>query len=142
MVLRGPLALLVLALGAGWARAEPEPSFEHAAACVAAMKPNASALAARYRAGDDAVKGELLRLAEASFAFIGTAYEAGLRKDEADRLAAAAEERQKSLPSAELEKLATACRTEGAALLADANAFERVLVREAAKVRVARIRDK
>lgn len=135
----GLLVTLVCASGA-WA--QPEAAFDRTAACVAAMKARAAALADRYRAGDDNVKSELTSLTEVSFAFIGAAYEAGLRKEEADRRLALAEEAQKSMPRAKLDELVAACRAEGTAILARANAVERALVSKAARVRVSRLRKK
>jgi hypothetical protein len=124
------------------AKPVPHPEFDRTAACVAAMKNKAGVLSDRYRAGDDSVKPELMSLTEAGFAFIGTAYEAGLRKDDADRRLGEAEERQKSMPEPELAKLTEACRREGTALLDKSNAFERALVKNAARMRVKRLRDK
>lgn len=120
----------------------PNAGFDHTAACVAAMKHQAAALGERYRAGDDAVRPELMSLTEAGFAFIGAAYEAGLRKDDADRRLAQAEQDQKAMPEAELAERSEACRREGAAILEQSNAFERALVRNAARMRVKRLRDK
>lgn len=120
----------------------PNAEFDHTASCVAAMKSKAGTLGERYRAGDEAVRPELLSLTEAGFAFIGAAYEAGLRKDDADRRLADAEEQQKALPAAELARLIDACHAEGRTLLDKSNAFERALVRNAARMRVKRMRDK
>ena len=105
------------------------------------MKGSAAVLGDRYRAGDDSVKGELVSLTEAGFAFIGAAYEAGLRKDDADRRLAAAEEHQKTLPAAELQKLVQSCRVEGSEILAKSNVLERALVKNAARRRVDRFRE-
>ena len=124
------------------AQAQAPGQHEHSAACVAALKTKAAALTELYRGGDDGVKDDLLRYTEAGYAFIGTAYEDGLRKAEADRLLTAAEENQKSMPSAQLETLTAACLAEGSKLLSDANAAERAIVKAAARSRVRRIRDK
>lgn len=141
---RTPLApfLLWALLGSALAAPGSDAAFDHTATCVAAMKSKAGILGDRYRAGDDTVKGELTSLTEAGFAFIGSAYEAGLRKEEADRRLAEAEERLKSIPEAELAGLVAACQSEGAGILASSNAFERILVRNAARMRVNRLRDK
>ncbi len=141
-VARGLPCCLWALLGSGLAAPAPESAFDRAATCVAAMRGKADVLSDRYRAGDDSVKGELVSLTEAGFTFIGSAYEAGLRKDEADRRLAAAEERLKSIPEADLAQLVTDCRGEGSRILADSNALERALVRNAARMRVNRLRDK
>lgn len=120
----------------------PNAEFDRTAACVAAMKRKAGGLSERYRAGDDSVKPELMSLTEAGFAFIGTAYEAGLRKESADRRLEQAEEHQKTMPEAELAKLTEACRREGTALLDKSNSLERALVKNAARMRVKRLREK
>ena len=140
----GRLAPLLLSalLGSALAAPAPDAAFDRTATCVAAMKRKANVLSDIYRAGDDSVKGELTSLTEAGFAFIGSAYEAGLRKEEADRRMAAAEERLESIPAAELALLVTACRTEGADILANSNALERALVKNAARTRVNRLREK
>lgn len=124
------------------ARPAPNAGFDHTASCVAAMKHKAGALSERYRAGDDSVKPELTSLTEAGFAFIGAAYEAGLRKEDADRRLAQAEEDQKTMPAAELARLTEACRGEGAAILEQSNQLERALVKNAARMRIKRLRDK
>ena len=97
-------------------------------------------LSDRYRSGDDTVKPDLTSLTEAGYAFIGLAYEDGLRKADADRLLAAAEEAQKTLPAATLETLIAGCHSQGQALLSRANAAERAIVKAAARSRVGRIR--
>lgn len=142
-------AALFVALGAAAAThpapvqaPAPHAAFDHTATCVAAMKVKAGVLSERYRGGDDSVKPELMSLTEAGFAFIGTAYEAGLRKDDADRRLAEAEQRQKSMSEPELAKLTEACRLEGTTLLDKSNAFERALVKNAARMRIKRLRDK
>jgi hypothetical protein len=141
---RFPLAALLSWALFGSALAAPagDAAFERTAICVAAMKTKAEVLGDKYRAGDDAVKGELTSLTEAGFAFIGSAYESGLRKEEADRRLAAAEEQLKSLPEAETAALVVACRSEGAGILAKSNALERSLVKNAARMRVNRLREK
>jgi hypothetical protein len=124
------------------AKPAPNPGFDRTATCVAAMKSKASGLSQRYRAGDESVKPELMSLTEAGFAFIGTAYEAGLRKEEADRRLEQAEQRQKSMPEAELATLTETCRREGIVILEKSNSFERALVKNAARMRVKRLREK
>ena len=121
--------------------AEPNPSHEHRAACVAALTAQAEPLAARLKAGDRSVEAELLKLTQSGFALIGTAYQDGLRKPQADQLLDAAKQAQKSMPAPALSQLQASCRLEGAQVLADANALERFLVNSAAERRVKRIAD-
>ena len=130
-----------LAVSSAWGVAQDAAGFDRTASCVAAMKTRAALFSERYRAGDDTVKAELTSLTEAGYAFIGAAYEAGLRKADADRLLTAAEEAQKNMPAAALENLTTACHAEGAKLLAQANVAERVVVKAAARARINRIRN-
>lgn len=119
--------------------ADPNPSHEQRAACVAALTTQAEPLAARLKAGDHSVEPELLKLTQSGFAIIGTAYQDGLRKPEADQLLDAAKKAQKSMPATQLQQLQARCRTEGAQVLADANSLERFLVTGAAERRVKRI---
>lgn len=121
--------------------AEPNPSHEHRAACVAALTTQAEPLAARLKAGDHSVEAELLKLTQSGFALIGIAYQDGLRKPEADRLLDAAKQAQKSMPAPALSQLQASCRLEGNQVLADANGLERFLVNSAAERRVKRISD-
>jgi len=113
--------------------------FRHASACVAVMKRDAAALAERYRAGTTSVKPDVVRLTEAGFAFIGTAYKAGLRNPQADQLLDEAEAAQKSQSAASLRQLSADCQVEGAKLLRDSNMFERALVANRVKSRVEKL---
>ncbi|MBC7699141.1 hypothetical protein [Aquabacterium sp.] len=121
--------------------AEPNPSHEHRAACVAALTTQAEPLAARLKTGDRSVEAELLKLTQSGFALIGIAYQDGLRKPEADQLLDAAKQAQKSMSAPALSQLQASCRLEGAQVLTDANALERFLVNSAAQRRVKRIAD-
>lgn len=121
--------------------AEPTPSHEHRAACVAALTTQAEPLAARLKNGDRSVEAELLKLTQSGFAIIGIAYQDGLRKPEADQLLETAKKAQKSMPAPALSQLQASCQLEGARVLADANALERFLVTSAAERRVKRIAD-
>ncbi len=131
------VALTACAFGAA---AQGGGRFDRTASCVAAMKAKAAVFSERFRGGDDTVKSELTSLTEAGYAFIGMAYEAGLRKADADRLLASAEEALKSMPDEALKALVSTCHAEGVALLAQANAAERAVVKGAARARVSRIR--
>lgn len=123
------------------AQAQSVPSFDHTAACIAVLKPKAAALAARYRAGDDSVKADLINLTETSFALVGVAYDAGLREDEANMLLASAAEFQTSVPAQKLASLATLCQGEGHAVLGGMDAAARAKVASDAAARVKRIRE-
>ena len=127
-------ALSVLAAGAEAQAAEPTP--QHSADCVAALEIQAKAMAEEMQHGKPELEPELVRRLQEGFAFIGTAYKQGLRKEEADRLLKSAEEAVKSLPPAELAERQQACRAEGAQLLAHANVLERAFVAHAAQRRV------
>jgi hypothetical protein len=140
--LAGALLAVALCPPKAMAMAKAGAEFDRTAACVAVMKPRLATLADRYRAGDDAVKDELTSLAERSFALVGAAYEAGLRKAEAEQRLAAAEAAQKTAPAATLDRLMTACRAEGATVLANANPVERALVKSAARARIMRLRER
>ncbi len=72
------------ALACGLRRtASAGPTPERAAACVAALKVRADALALRLRAGDAKVQPELTKLLEHGYAFIGDAYLNGHRDEKA-----------------------------------------------------------
>lgn len=140
---RQTMACLLTSLMATTAlAADPTPSHEHRAACVAALTTQAEPLAARLKSGDRSVEAELLKLTESGFAIIGVAYQAGLRKPEADQLLESAKKAQKSMPAPALSQLQASCRIEGSQVLADANALERFLVTSAAERRVKRIAEK
>ncbi len=96
------VALTICSFGAA---AQGGGRFDRTASCVAAMKTKAAVFSERLRGGDDTVKSELTSLTEAGYAFIGMAYEAGLRKADADRLLASAEEAQKNMPDEALKAL-------------------------------------
>lgn len=132
-----PVSLL-LALAAGPARAAPEdgPFYRRAAACVAVLERDATALAGRYKAGERTLKPALVKLTEQGFTFIGKAYLRGLRKAEADRLVDEAEAEQKGMAPEALGQLSAGCQAEGAKLYASANGLEQALVTNRAKARV------
>jgi hypothetical protein len=116
------------------------PTAEHAAACVAALESQAEEMAERFRQGHPELEPALIELAQQGFAFIGTAWKQGLREAEANRLLKAAEESQKSLSPHELAERQSACRKEGATLLARANIVERAFVQRAAQRRVDKLK--
>lgn len=120
--------------------------FVHDSECVAVLKRDAVALAARVDAASsdtassdtarEAARREMVRLTEAGFAFIGTAYKKGLRNPRADELLAEAERTLQGRPEAALRSLSRQCQAEGAELLQRANFLERALVGNRAKARV------
>ena len=109
----------------------------HAADCVAALQVNTEALAAKVKAGDEGSRALLQSKMEAGTAFVGDTY---LHEDRdeahARGLANAALDAQKRLSPAQLAARQTACADEGAALLANANGLERLLVRKMARKRM------
>ena len=133
----GVLALLCAPLAVAKA-AGPTP--EHSAACVAALESEAEQLAERFREGHQELEPVLVERVQQGFAFIGTAWKQGLRDAEANRLLRAAEEAQKSLTPQELAERQSACRKEGATLLARANIVERAFVQRAAQRRVDKLK--
>lgn len=137
-------AALVLALAAvllpGLAAAAPgEPTARdrHAAQCVAALDASADDLVRQVKAGNGAARKPLLERLTAGASFIGEAY---LHGDASERQARAlvdqAEAEQRRLSAAELGARQTACASEGARLLAAANALERAVVKRVARKRM------
>lgn len=133
------LALAALPAGAADPSDADEVFFKRAAVCVAALERDAKAMAARYQAGDRGVKPGLVRLTEQGFSFIGRAYLRGLRKEQADQLAAEARESQKAMPAAALQKLSSDCQAEGSKLYGQAGALEQAVVSNRAKARVEKL---
>lgn len=131
---------LVLLLAAAAPTASAEPTPEHAATCVAALESEAEGMAQQYRDGKLEIEGELVHRVQQGFAFIGAAYKQGLRGEEADRMLKAAEKAQEGLAAAELAARQAKCRSEGAALLADASFLERAFVVRAAQRRVDKLK--
>ena len=90
-------------------------SAPHAAACVAALKAEESAMAETMKAGAP-VEDELLKVVRSGIAIIGTQYLAGLREAEAHALLAAAERDFQSLAPDTAEALQSECLVEGEGL--------------------------
>jgi hypothetical protein len=132
------MCLLLLAAGSACAG---EPTPEHAASCVAALKVRADALTRRLQAGEAKVQGELTAVIEHGFAFIGDAYLQGQHdKKAAEALLAKAEREQTSLSEVQLGQRQAACRLEASRLLAETARINRVIVAGAARARVARLK--
>ena len=116
------------------------PSELHAAQCVAALEVSTESLAAQVKAGQDDARAPLQSRVEAGTAFVGDAYLKGTRDEaRAKALANKALEDQKSLPAAELAARQDACADEGQKLMAASNSFERAIVRQVAKKRMAKL---
>jgi hypothetical protein len=151
--MKRPYTLIVLLLAATAASAEPSPSTGasattapasaselHAAQCVAALEVSTESLAAQVKAGQDDARGPLQSRLEAGTAFVGDAYLKGTRDEaRAKGLANKALEEQKSLSAAELAARQEACADEGQKLMAASNGFERAIVRQLAKKRMAKL---
>ncbi len=112
------------------------PAWKRTSSCVAVMKREIVGLADQHKAGNGKAQPEMVRLAEWSFALIGTAYKQGLRKPQADKLLEDAEAALKSQSPDEQKALLQACQAEGQASYKDANFVERALVSNRAKARV------
>lgn len=112
------------------------PAWKRTSACVAVMKREIVGLADQHKAGKRQVEPEMVRLAEWSFALIGTAYKQGLRKPQADKLLEDAEAALKTQSPDEQKALLQACQIEGQKTYRDANFVERALVSNRAKARI------
>jgi hypothetical protein len=134
------LAAAVLALAAGAHAAEPTPQDRHAAKCVAALEASADDLVRQVKAGRDAARQPLLERLTVGAAFIGDTYLHGsANEDQARALIDQAEAAQRSLSAAELAARQAACASEGARLLANANALQRAVVKRLARKRMDRL---
>ena len=118
------------------AEAGDEAFHRRASVCAAVLKRDVLALKDRFLRGETAVRGEIQRLTEQSFTFVGTAYKRGLRNPRADQLLDEAERVQQRQSPALLRGLSVECQAEGAKLLSGANPIERALVRNRARARV------
>lgn len=123
--------------------ADAGPSPQRAALCVAALKARADTLAARLDPAQPQIEAELTRVVEHGYAFIGDAYLNGLRdKEKAEALLKAAEQAQTTLPPAQMAQRQAACQIEAQKLLAEAGSIGRMIVSQAAKKRVERLKHK
>ncbi|MDE2503051.1 MAG: hypothetical protein KGL18_08770, partial [Burkholderiales bacterium] len=95
---------------------ETPPFFRHASSCVAVLKRDALALAPRAAAPDAEARARMVTLTEWGFAFIGAAYEQGLRNPRADELLDEAEQAQATQGADALRRLSASCQVEGARL--------------------------
>jgi len=131
-------ALMFAAL-AGAATAGPTP--ERAASCVAALKVRADALTQRLQAGDAKVQPELTKVLEYGYVFIGDAYLNGHRDEKAAKARLkAAQEAQAGLSQAQMAQRQSDCQAEATKLLADTAAFNRMLIANAARARIAKLK--
>lgn len=136
-------AAVLWASGSAGVRAQSTPaddpklgSWKRTSTCVAVMKREIVGLAEQHKAGKRQVEPDMVRLAEWSFALIGTAYKQGLRKPQADKLLEEAEAALKAQSPDEQQALLQACQSEGQKTYKDANFVERALVSNRAKARV------
>ena len=133
-------ALPILASAQTVALAPPTERESHAAQCVAALDEKTRNLAQEIKAGKSELKPLLQRRLEEGTAFVGDAYLHGTQDEaRAKELANQALEAQKSLPPRELAARQEACASEGAKLLEDGNALERVVVRRLAMKRMTKL---
>jgi hypothetical protein len=142
----GTVTLLLLAAASAFAEpGQPAaipatPSELHAAQCVAALEVSTESLAAQVKAGQADAREPLQSRLEAGTAFVGDAYLKGTRDEaRAKALANRALEEQKSLSDAELAARQQACADEGQKLMAASNGFERAIVKQVAKKRMAKL---
>jgi hypothetical protein len=138
MTLRTVVVAIAIASSCGTLSATPA-SAPHAAACVAALKAEESAMTESLKAGAS-VDDELLKVVRSGIAIIGTEYLAGLREAEARALLAAAERDFQALPPDSAESLQAQCLAEGDGLYSHASPLERSLITGAAQRRVKRLR--
>jgi hypothetical protein len=136
----GCFLLLTAAAASADPAAPPTARELHSAQCVAALEVSTESLAAQVKAGSADARGPLQSRLEAGTALVGDAYLQGTRDEARARaLANQALEDQKSLGSAELAQRQEACADEGQKLLAASNGFERAIVRQLAKKRMAKL---
>jgi hypothetical protein len=131
-------AMMLMAAAAS-SNAGPTP--EHAASCVAALKVRADALTQRLQAGDASVQAELTKVLEYGYVFIGDAYLNGHRDEKAAKARLkAAQEAQAGLSEAQLTRRQADCQTEATKLLAETGGFNRMLISNAARARIAKLK--
>lgn len=134
------LAAVLLPGLAAAAPGEPTARDRHAARCVAALDASADDLVRQVKAGTASARKPLLDRLTAGASFIGEAYLHGdASESQARALVDQAEAEQRRLSPAELAARQTACASEGARLLAAANALERAVVKRVAKKRMDRL---
>ena len=133
-------ALAIFVFAQTSASAAPTERERHAAECVAALDEKTRDLAQEIKAGKSELTPLLQRRLEEGTAFVGDAYLHGMQDEErAKELANQALQAQKSLPPRQLAARQEACATEGAKLLEQGNALERVVVRRLALKRMTKL---
>ena len=138
---RAVLAAAALAITAAGARAQPaddEAFYQRAATCAAALEVDQLALVARARSGEPDLRPRIVRITQAGFAYVGTAYKRGLRDPRADEMLKAARVEQKGWDAGRHAKVAGECLAEGEALYNDASSIEQWLVTNKVNKRVDR----
>lgn len=136
------MGVLVGALGTAPTLHARDLDPQHMAACVAVLKKEVNALLPDYEKSPAATRARIQQLTEEGFAFIGTAYQQGLRQGKADQLLNEAEQKLSQESPEKLQKLSLECQKEGATLLAQASFWERGLVVNRARKRVDRLLSK
>jgi len=144
-----PAPLLLLALLAAVAapvQAQPvaapldpdEAFYQRAASCAAAMQVDQLALAARARAGETGLRPEILHITRLGFAYVGTAYQRGLRDPRGSQMLKAATAEQKSWPEPRHRALTAECMVEAQKVYDEAGSVARWFVDMKATKRVDR----
>jgi len=138
-----PVAASAVATPAASAPALPASSpgpqgafFVRAAACDAALEIDQFAAVDHARREQPGARAAAVQVTALAFTYAGVAYKRGLRKEEADRLLAAARLEQRGWPAARHAALVGECRREAQALLDDSTGVEKWLVNNRATARV------
>lgn len=140
--MRAACMAAALAIVAAGAQARParddEAFYQRAATCAAALEVDQLGLVARARSGEPGLRPRIVRITQAGFAYVGTAYKRGLRDPRADDMLKAARVEQKGWDTARHAKVAGECLAEGEALYNDASSIEQWLVTNKVNKRVDR----
>jgi hypothetical protein len=138
------LCALAVALASFGAAAQAQPAdpdeafYQRAAECAAAMQVDQLALVARALGGTPGLRPEILRLTQLGFAYVGTAYEKGLRDPRGSQMLKAATAEQKGWPEARHKALVAECRVEAEKVYEHASSVEQWFVDKKANKRVDR----
>jgi hypothetical protein len=132
-----PLVAAVLVVASNTTFAAPEGA-PHAAACVAALEAQETALARTVKDGAP-VGTQLLKVVRSGITIIGRQYLAGLREAEARQLLKAAQEEFGTLPPAAAGTRQAECLREGETMFENSSSLERTLITTAAEHRIRRI---
>lgn len=140
------LALVGAALAAGVAMpvragdVAASDAGEGTARCVAVLKLRSNDLAQQVKAGQEAQRAELLTVLRRGGAFIGDAWLAGARDEDAAKARLAqAEEAVRRLPPAQAAALRQQCSERADALLQQAAVWQRFVIDRFAQTRLERL---